>query len=631
MTIGFNAIKERYIAVFLAILTLFSWTGSVLAVIEEDEAVLKMYYGKDALALAPTRYLRDVSQTAENMVVITAGDIEAMNAHTVAEVLNRVPGLRIIMINAYGNLAMPSIQGSENRHVRLMIDGIAVNTIGDNFPTVGDIPVQHIDHIEIVKGPASATWGSSLGGVINIVTKSGESVGHNGGMLSGSYGVRGSGDYRAEASGKVKNFSYYIYGGELRSDGFAHHDKFEMNSFYTKLIWNLSQVLKVRLTLGYNDKKSQGGEVLNTYLQDISSNRLDTTLSLIYTPDKDTDLSLSFRDTQGRLKSIIAYLPPIVTTPSIKKTDDDRMQSSLLYTKKKGSELFSIGCDYEDVAVESITKAMNGRSQEKISFFVNNTFLLPNFTITPGIRYEHVSTGEDILSPSLGATYELWKDMLLRFYTARGFNTPPLGLMYGAGSLYTASNPDLKSEKVWSYNIGLETKALKYVWLKASVFTHEVSDAIDREKLSETKYRFANINKQRRQGFEVEVETIPISNTVISTGVGLVNAKNLTTGDPVQEASGYTIDVAAKYDDKGTVKMLLNGHFIKWYDVVEDVKGTFNSFVFDFNASKLIYKSGTTKIELFLTGHNILNNSQYAYDIYKNPGRWVEGGMRFRY
>ncbi len=50
---------------------------------------------KDLFVQSATRNEKPISQVAENMTVITAKDIEDMNAHTVAEVLNRVTGFLV--------------------------------------------------------------------------------------------------------------------------------------------------------------------------------------------------------------------------------------------------------------------------------------------------------------------------------------------------------------------------------------------------------------------------------------------------------------------------------------------------------------------------------------------------------
>ncbi len=153
----------------LACFILLAWVGGAAGETEietEDEmAILSMFYEeKDLVVQSATRYPKPLSQVAENMSVITAADIEAMNAHTLAEVLNRVPG---IFVNLTGqdfcSTSMIQIQGSNRRHVLVLIDGFAWNPMSSGAITV-PIPVGIIERIEIVKGPGSSAWGSSLGG-----------------------------------------------------------------------------------------------------------------------------------------------------------------------------------------------------------------------------------------------------------------------------------------------------------------------------------------------------------------------------------------------------------------------------------------------------------------------------------
>ncbi len=58
----------------------------------KDELLL-FWDEKDLYVQSATRYEKPISQVAENMTVVTAKEIEDMNAHTVAEVLNRVTGV----------------------------------------------------------------------------------------------------------------------------------------------------------------------------------------------------------------------------------------------------------------------------------------------------------------------------------------------------------------------------------------------------------------------------------------------------------------------------------------------------------------------------------------------------------
>jgi len=132
---------------------------------EAVEDLLMFWEEKDLFVQSATRHSKPISQVAENMTVITAKDIEDMNAHTVAEVLNRVTGLLVAFQGQdfgsfYGFL---SIDGSADRHVLVLLDGMQWNWPADNHALTGFIPVGIIDRIEIIKGPASSAWGSSLG------------------------------------------------------------------------------------------------------------------------------------------------------------------------------------------------------------------------------------------------------------------------------------------------------------------------------------------------------------------------------------------------------------------------------------------------------------------------------------
>ncbi len=54
---------------------------------------------------------------------------------------------------------------------------------------------------------------------------------------------------------------------------------------------------------------------------------------------------------------------------------------------------------------------------------------------------------------------------------------PPLSWSSG-GALFLDPNGSLKSEKIMSYQIGGETAALKYLWLKVTLFRDEVDDTL---------------------------------------------------------------------------------------------------------------------------------------------------------
>jgi len=291
------------------ILYMFFLSTTVYAQIEEEKKFLLMYFKEEELeVISATRSLMSITRVAENVTVITAEDIELMNAHTVADVLNTVTGVQVELRGGPGSAVGYSVQGSEFRHVAVFLDGISITNLSDNVAHLGFIPVQFIERIEIIKGPASSTWGSSLGGVINIITKPAAGIKTLNGTFSASYGEENTGDFRFEAHGKKDRFGYYLYAGRLQSDGLnglRPNNDISENSLFTKLKYDVSKNTDVQLTVLYNkDSLGQGefGEYdfadFNKTENFISSLSFNTSLS------KEIDFSILLSKVKIKLISL---------------------------------------------------------------------------------------------------------------------------------------------------------------------------------------------------------------------------------------------------------------------------------------------------------------------------------------
>src|ERR687888_1336072 len=181
----------------------------------DDLRVLEMLFNEDELVSTATRSPKPLSQAAENITIVTAAEIEAMNAHTLAEVLVNVPGVQVDVRGGPGESVAALVQGADFHHVLVMIDGVRINNLFEGAADLGAFPVQNIERIEVVKGPASSSWGPALGGVISVITKEPLESRPSSGMLSASIGTRGTGDFRGETAGSSGRFGYYLDAGRL--------------------------------------------------------------------------------------------------------------------------------------------------------------------------------------------------------------------------------------------------------------------------------------------------------------------------------------------------------------------------------------------------------------------------------
>jgi vitamin B12 transporter len=605
----------------------FLYSLPVFAQPETDMQVLRMFYNEDDILVTPSRYPKSISRVAEDVTIITADDIKAVNAHTVTDVLVYVTGVQAGIRGGPGSFQNIFIQGSAERHVLVMIDGVSQNTLAEGVADLGAMPVQNIERIEIIKGPASSVWGSSLGGVINIITKSPDDARKFGGTASASIGSRNTGDYRGEISGKVNDLGYYLYGGGLVSDGLTAHNSFHGGNMYTKLQLAATESTDLTFTFGYNSGFRGMFENPDANVsQDYDFANLFSTISLDWLLTDDLSLDMSLHAVR-REANVIRYQ----LSSGLKEVDYNLSDTvfggsaKLTWTEKHNQMLAGVDFDLGELNGDIYSDEV--QHQNKWAVFVNDTLSLDDFSLIPGLRYDYTSNSADFLSPSLGATYTLAGNTILRADVARGFTSPPLSLTSSNFNGYL-KNPDLRPETVWSYAAGFETTALRYFWLKTIFFRHDINNVLTIESLSSQLFTYVNKGKQRRQGVEAEIKTMPIYNTALLAGYSYVDAKDRDTGEEIIGTPSYTIDVGIQYDNKKSFQSTLKGHYIRW-NIPPDAAGKFDAMTWDLNLAKKVFTSENTTIGLFFTAHNIFNSAQYPIKYTRNPGRWFEGGIRF--
>jgi outer membrane cobalamin receptor len=104
-----------------------------------------------------------------------------------ADYLARSVGVHVRSTGGYGTYSTASVRGSSAKQVRVFLDGIPLNQAHSGVVDLADIPVSSLARIEVYRGfgPYDLS-GSSIGGVVNLVTKKARPGG--GGQISASYG-----------------------------------------------------------------------------------------------------------------------------------------------------------------------------------------------------------------------------------------------------------------------------------------------------------------------------------------------------------------------------------------------------------------------------------------------------------
>ncbi len=103
--------------------------------------------------------------------VVEAARFEG-EAKGVAELVATSPGAAVHDYGGLGQLTTVSIRGSTADGVKVLLDGLPLNTAAGGGVDLSSIPRQWIDRIEVVRGAEGAHYGSgALGGVVNVVTR----------------------------------------------------------------------------------------------------------------------------------------------------------------------------------------------------------------------------------------------------------------------------------------------------------------------------------------------------------------------------------------------------------------------------------------------------------------------------
>ncbi|HIJ87596.1 MAG TPA: TonB-dependent receptor [Desulfuromonadales bacterium] len=602
--------------------------SGVMPVFAADESIDVLGFVEPEKALVSTyRNPHPSSKIAENITVITASDIERLNAHTLAEVLQTVPGIVFDYMRTPATFSGFNVQGAYASSVLVLLDGIRQNSYnaGSAIPIL--IPVQQIERVEIIKGAASAAWGSALGGVINIITKTPNPDRQMSGMVSGSVGSQFTGDSRAELSGTLDRLGYYLTAGNIRSNGLTPNSATNMNHLHGKLTYRLPGSGTVTLGLSQlgnhhgldeadmtssrgiwtHDKnefhRSSGYFKLNQPLGseltlDVSGNflrfdehffwgELDNQGGAIFTNDlterataRDGSARLTWGDGQRNLVTGVEYG----------------------HVKSRGGDLLHLPLNYD-------------RSFDHSAIYGNGTWTINQLTILPGFRLDKTGISGDKTSYTLGATYQLAESTTLRGYYADGFNLPLLGY-----------STDL--QRIKTSQLGLESGAIPYLWLKGTWFFNTLRDSQSAMLIT---------TNQDRQGFELEASTTPVYNVSLTSGYTYLYAKNSDTGERLQTDSSqsvppHLVKLALHYNNsENGLRGVLTGNYA-WWNSSPSLPAASNGVIWDLLLNWKLSPVHGLSPELFLSGHNLFNGVQTTNkDLYTNPTRWFEGGLRVNF
>ncbi len=212
---------------FLSFLLFLCSTAVVFGQIKKDTIALS------EITLKGSPIKNVLQNVASSVSVITTADINKSDGIILTPILNKIPG--VTMQQGAFNTNRITIRGIGARSqygtnkIKAYFDGIPLSS-GEGETTIDDIDLASIEKIEIIKGPNSTSFGSGLGGVIQLFSRETpllESFGKST-VTFGSFGLLQNRLSAGYSDSKTNVFTSFT---DLQSDGFRANSSYNRKSF----------------------------------------------------------------------------------------------------------------------------------------------------------------------------------------------------------------------------------------------------------------------------------------------------------------------------------------------------------------------------------------------------------------
>jgi len=530
----------------------------------------KEKYTLDEMVVVATREQEDISRIPGNVSIITENQIKMSTAGEITDLLRQEAG---IMVTSRSGSSPADIivesrgfnnGGGNGGRTLVLIDGWKANRADTDSPDWATIPLDNIERVEIIRGPATAIYGdSAIGGVINIITKEGTEIPEvNVGLTAGSWEKIGE---KLSILGAAGQFKYYLYGSHSDENGYRDNSEFTGTSISAKLSYQINPLVGISGKIGYHkDDRQLPGSLSDTDLSTVGrrgsvthdgvdTDQFNVGINTDFTPNENQKFTVRLYYNDGKRDALSSY--PGSGTTTIDDDEKDR-SISLRYTLNHslwnmGNQIIA-GVDYLDEEVDSVNfqnyPSWDYVQQQNTTFqrYLTGVYIHDSLSITDQLlfdagirfdrgRFEYDYITEDLIysyrsekqgekvfeqySPKAAFTYLFDNDTSAYVSYAKTFRFPNRDELTGTFGV----TPELIPEKGDNYEVGLKTGLGPDCFLNLSAYHMRVEDEIflNTPEIGSTEIysqlKNENFEEIVHQGIEVSFTSSILPRTMIYT------------------------------------------------------------------------------------------------------------------
>lgn len=598
--------------------------------------------------------------------VISQKELKNANVGNVEDALLKLaPSISFQSTSMSNNIYMNGLSG---KYVLVLIDGKKV--AGDISGNVdfSRINIANVKRIEILKGAASALYGSdAMAGVINIITDKSKNLlnvmsnsrisSHgrftqslNADVNTGKFSSHTSYQRQQSNGWKLSDYELDKKGNLVETDKQVAYKSFT-NDINQSFTLRATEKLSFDLFGTYSTYDNDRAPAVNydivhkTYQYGGSAKYLLPHASYL----EATATTTNFRSYYDYTKDT----KPYKAGERMKSKDQDYTNATLKGVFNLGNyNTLNTGFDYVGDALKSTGTSVLGNNENKsiytLAFYAQDEIRIANFLrVIAGFRYIYHETFKNRLNPKLSVMYQ-YEGLNLRASYSSAFRAPTLQQLYAISEKngkITEGSTNLKPETSNFYDLNAEYNH-QYFSVSVSAYWNEIRNLIDYKELDLTpedeasgitsRKRYSNIGKARIKGIDASFSVRPGAGFSFGASYNYTDAKDRLTNTPLERSvkhSGSCNVGWTKTWDIYTLNVYVNGRYQGTrYSETYDPAPAFQ--MWDLSTRHTIRLKAFT-LEPGIGIDNIFNyrddrpyNNHYATN---NPGRAVYASLLVRF
>ena len=496
------------------------------------------------LVTGDTQHLpQSFDQRYASTQVLTRADLDRLSPidPSITQALATLPGVTISQNGGPGSSAGVSIRGSSANQVAVFIDGVRVGSATTGQAEWADLPTAAFDRVEVISGPAAASFGAdAMGGVVQLFTNHASNQ-PNQTTVSAGGGSNKTFDTQIRTSGSIPTtgplaaLSGLTYSLGLHDYNTAGIDATEPWAYGHEDGRNPYHAQNIDARLGYAHDNWSISTFALYHKSDLSydnaggdDRQLDHQLTtgvafhLDITPSTQFDQSFGYANDRQFLYSNTPGIP----TDEI---DSTRLSTSTSLThQERGLKLFNLPLSGEtklayDFSREQaflpidIPSGVPTRNDSAVSLHQSAT--LGDLTVFLAGRHEIVE-GQSVNTGNVAVAYAITPVYTARLSYGNAFRLPTFDDLYYPGY----ANPNLLPERSDTVEAALDA-ATSFGTFTAAVYDTRVHNLITYDSVT---FLPVNVGRAHIQGIDLSYKGTLGNSTPISLAIGILNPQDVT-------------------------------------------------------------------------------------------------------